>query len=112
MVLENTEVFHDSEQVDRYTVDRAKDFFDLSKSLNLIISCNKSILDYQATKFFHLVANSPKGIDCTYARICFRSSYENKELIELKNLLSGMKELVEHTERIVSKLEAESIDEQ
>lgn len=46
--------------------------YELSLRLNQVLNQAKNLMDLDAFRYAHFVHNSPRGHECTYAKICLR----------------------------------------
>lgn len=87
-----------------------EEFYELSSDVNQILLSAKSLLGLNLLRFRHLVDGSPKGFDCTYARLTRRHFSESRQeelstLLGIRDSLSSLITKLEETD--VTKDEAE-----
>ena len=77
-----------------------QDFYNLSSKVNTVLLLAKKLLALNLLRYRHIVDNSPKGFDCTYAKMSKRHFYEAKsdELSQLKEIQSVLNDLIERIE--------------
>ena len=83
-----------------------EEFYELSSETNQLLVDAKSLLGLNLLRFRHLVDGSPKGFDCTYARLSRANHFKDRQS-ELTTLL-GMRERLNS---LITKLEALDVEE-
>lgn len=77
-----------------------EDFYILSGNLNAIVVRAKSLLGLNLLRYKHIVDNSPKGFDCTYAKLSRRHHEEDREreINTLKQMQHALNALIKELE--------------
>lgn len=80
-----------------------EDFYELSTKVNQVLLSAKSLLGLNILRFRHLVDNSPKGFDCTYAMMTRRHflearAQEKSTLLALRDNLNEILEAIDEIE--------------
>ena len=68
--------------------------FNISKNLNLLISDVKDLLLFNTVRYFHIVTNSSKGLECPFGKQALRQAREQGDREKIYLLLDKIIERI------------------
>jgi len=71
-----------------------EDFYNLSKTLKAIRNTAAGLSFRDLYGYHHMVDSSPRGHDCSYAKVMKRNTFEKKEMLKLRQELDEIKTMI------------------